>query len=71
LAAASALFVVLKFLFHVHFSLFGFGFWAAVVLSAGLVVLTMRAHEGKPVMSSQPAGPAATTEQAGSQPPPA
>ena len=38
LAAVAAGFVVLKFLFHVHFSLFGIGFWRAVVLAAGLVV---------------------------------
>ncbi len=43
LAAAAALFVVLKFLFHVHFSLFGFGFWAAVVLTAAMVVMALRA----------------------------
>ena len=29
LACVAALFVVLKFLFHIHFSYFGFGFWAA------------------------------------------
>ena len=42
LAGASAFFVALKFLFHVHFSLFGFGFWAGVLLTAGLVVLANR-----------------------------
>jgi len=61
LAAVTALFVALKFLFHIHFSLFGFGFWAAVVLTAGLVVLAMRAHQDRPVIASQPAGPTATT----------
>lgn len=61
LAIAAALFVALKFLFHIHFSLFGFGFWAAVVLTVGLVLATLRAQQGKPVVPSQPAGPTATT----------
>jgi len=42
LAGMTGLFVALKFLFHVHFSLFGFGFWAGVLLTAGLVVLANR-----------------------------
>ena len=46
LAVICALCVALKFLLHVHFSLFGFGFWAAVVLTAGLVVLAVRDRSG-------------------------
>lgn len=46
LACAAAVFVALKFLFHIHFSLFGFGFWAAVILTAGLVYAARQAHEG-------------------------
>jgi hypothetical protein len=42
LAGAAALMVALKFLFHIHFSLFGFGFWGAIVLAAGFVVLARR-----------------------------
>jgi hypothetical protein len=34
--------VALKFLFNVHFDLFGFGFWAAAVLAAALVVFARR-----------------------------
>jgi len=44
LACVAAAFVVLKFLFHIHFSLFGIGFWAAVVLTAALVYLARRAR---------------------------
>lgn len=44
LACIAAGFVVLKFLFHIHFSLFGFGFWAAVVLTAAFVYLATRAR---------------------------
>ena len=42
LAIVAAVCVALKFIFNVHFSLFGFGFWAAVVLAAALVVLARR-----------------------------
>ena len=42
LTAAAAGFIALKFLFHIHFSLFGFGFWATVVLAAALVTLAER-----------------------------
>jgi hypothetical protein len=52
LAGAAALFVVLKFLFHIHFSLFGLGFWAALVLAAGLVGSAARARRDKPLMAS-------------------
>jgi hypothetical protein len=45
LVGAAALFVALKFLFHIHFSLFGFGFWAAVVLTAALVFFALQAHQ--------------------------
>lgn len=45
LAIFAAVCVALKFLFNVHFSLFGFGFWAAVILAAALVVVARRAHE--------------------------
>jgi hypothetical protein len=48
LAAAAAAFIALKFLFHVHFSLFGFGFWAAVVLTGALVALVARERVSMP-----------------------
>jgi hypothetical protein len=44
LAGFAALMVVLKFLFHIHFSLFGFGFWAAVVLTGAFVYLAYRSR---------------------------
>lgn len=44
LAAVAALFVALKFLFHIHFSYFGFGFYAAVVLTVALVYFALQAH---------------------------
>ena len=57
LAALAAGFVALKFLFNIHFSLFGIGFWGAVVLSAALVVLAARARDTEGV-SATLAGPA-------------
>ena len=42
LAAVAAGFVALKFLFHIHFGYFGIGFWAAVVLTAALLVTAVR-----------------------------
>ena len=50
LAVAAAVFVALKFIFNVHFSLFGFGFWAGVVLTAALVVATRRVSRDQPVL---------------------
>ena len=47
LAATAAGFVALKFLFHIHFSLFGIGFWGPVVLSAALVVTAARARDAE------------------------
>jgi hypothetical protein len=42
LACVTALFVALKFVFNIHFSDFGFGFWLAVVLTAGLVYFALQ-----------------------------
>jgi hypothetical protein len=66
LAGIAAVFVALKFLFHVHFSLFGFGFWGAVVLTAVLVLLTAKAHRGEALVISRPAssGPTGTAPPA-------
>jgi hypothetical protein len=53
LAGLTALFLVLKFLFNIHFSLFGFGFWAAVVLTAGLLFSTLRVSNDQPVLNTK------------------
>ena len=47
LAAVAAGFVALKFLFHIHFGFFGIGFWAAVVLTAALVVTAVRTRDAE------------------------
>jgi hypothetical protein len=62
LACAAALFMALKFLFHVHFSLFGWGFYVGVVLVAALVFLAMRARQAG---STVPPNPTAPTGPAG------
>jgi hypothetical protein len=46
LAAATALFVVLKFVFNIHFSDFGFGFYLAVILTIALVYLALQIRNG-------------------------
>ena len=51
LAGLTALFVVLKFLFNIHFDSFGFGFWAAAVLTTALVVSTSRISRDLPIIS--------------------
>lgn len=44
LACVTAVFVFLKFVFNIHFSDFGFGFWLGVILTAGLVYVAMQAR---------------------------
>jgi hypothetical protein len=42
-------FIALKFVLNIHFSLFGFGFWAAVVLSAALIFATLRLSQDREI----------------------
>jgi hypothetical protein len=51
LAGVTALFVFLKFVLQIHFSNFGFGFWAGVVLTVLLVLATLRASQGHSVLA--------------------
>lgn len=46
LAVATAAFMALKFVLHIHFSLFGFGFYLGVILVAALVFLANQARAG-------------------------
>jgi hypothetical protein len=64
LAAIAAGFVVLKFLFHIHFSLFGWGFYVTVVVTAALVYFAAQIRSA-PSMASAP-----TVSRPGSPPPP-
>lgn len=50
LTCVTVLFVVLKFLFHIHFSLFGFGFYAAIVICVALVWVAVQARNGASVV---------------------
>jgi hypothetical protein len=52
LACVAAAFVVLKFLFHIHFSLFGFGFYLAIVLAAALVWVAFQTRNGASVVGN-------------------
>jgi len=50
LAGAAALLLALKFLFHInHFSDLGLGFWAALVLTVGLVFSSLRVSQGRAI----------------------
>ena len=71
LAALTALFVVLKFLFHIHFSLFGWGFYVDVILTAALVYFAWQATSGAPVGFSSRTRPAAPGGPPPPPPPPA
>jgi hypothetical protein len=52
LACVTALFVALKFVFNIHFSDFGFGFYVAVILTAALVWVAFQARAGAPVVGN-------------------
>ena len=49
LALITAAFVVLKFLFHIHFSLFGWGFYVNIILTAALVWVAYQARSGQAI----------------------
>jgi hypothetical protein len=46
LACIAAVFVALKFLFHIHFNYFGYGFYFGVIITAALVYVAQRARSG-------------------------
>jgi uncharacterized membrane protein len=46
LACVTALFVALKFVFNIHFSDFGFGFYLAVILTIALVYIAVQVRDG-------------------------
>lgn len=52
LACVTALFVVLKFLFHIHFSDFGIGFYAGIILTAGLVWMAYQMRNSTQVVGN-------------------
>jgi hypothetical protein len=64
LAVIAAGFVVLKFLFHIHFSLFGWGFYVCVIVTAALVYSAAQARMGSSII------PAGTSRPASPSPPP-
>jgi hypothetical protein len=50
ISVVAAVFVALKFILQIHFSLFGFGFWAGIVLTAGLVFVTFQLSQDKALL---------------------
>lgn len=74
LAAVAAGFIALKFLFHIHFSLFGWGFYVTVIIAAALVWFTMQERAAAPsyvAPTSRPGGGATTPPAESATPPPA
>ncbi len=62
LALATALFMALKFLFHLgHFSNLGIGFWLGLVLVIALVFFAMQARNAESVARPRTTGPASPT----------
>ena len=57
LAVAAAAFVLLKFLFHIHFSLFGWGFYVDVIVTAALVYVALQVRNGVPIAVPGQGGP--------------
>ena len=56
LAVVAAAFVALKFVLHIHFSLFGFGFYAGVVIAAALVYSTRRLSQDREILAMSSSG---------------
>jgi hypothetical protein len=72
LAVAAAVFMGLKFLFHLsHFSNLGWGFWIGAVLVGALVFFAMQAHQAARAAPSAPAAPAGRSGRAATSGPPA
>ena len=71
LALATALFMALKFVFHIgHFSNLGIGFWIGLVLVIALVYFALQARNATTVARPRRTGPAAPTGGSGSSGPP-
>jgi predicted small integral membrane protein len=66
LAVVAAAFLALKFLFHVHFDLFGWGFYLDVILTAALVFFAAQARNvasGRGSTRSRSAGAGGATDR--------
>jgi hypothetical protein len=65
LAVAAAVFMALKFVFNIHFSDFGWGFYLGVILVAALVYYNVQARQAPGIaMAGGMAAPAAPAPQA-------
>jgi hypothetical protein len=54
LAIVAAAFIALKFVLHLHFSWFGFGFYLGVVVCAALVFSTLRLSQDREILPNSP-----------------
>jgi hypothetical protein len=60
LAAIAVGFVALKFLLHIHFDLFGWGFYVTVICAAALLYYAIQARNEAPMGPSRPRTPTGT-----------
>jgi hypothetical protein len=70
LACVAAGFVALKFLFHIHFSDFGWGFYVCVIVTVALVYVALQARSGAPLAFAGLGTPGGRSRQAAPPPPP-
>lgn len=70
LAVAAAGFVALKFLFHIHFDLFGWGFYVNVIITVALVYVAYQARAGGAIAWSGLGGMSGGSRRAAPPPPP-
>jgi hypothetical protein len=57
LAVIAVAFLALKFVLHIHFGWFGFGFYAAVIISVGLIVSTLRLSQDREILGTSTTTP--------------
>jgi hypothetical protein len=70
LAVVAAGFVALKFLFHIHFDLFGWGFYVNVIITVALVYVAYQARAGAAIAWSGLGGMSGGSRAAAPPPPP-
>lgn len=68
-ACVAAFFVALKFLFHIHFSIFGWGFYVIVILTAALVYFALEGRNAAPMTVTRPGRTTSTTATTPGTPP--
>jgi hypothetical protein len=69
LAVTAAVFVALKFLFHIHFGDFGWGFYVNVIVTVALVYVAVQARAGGSIVPAGMSMPSMPSRSAAAPPP--